>query len=75
MEKSPISHPNDGVCFFASQKNGKSEVVWYYTGSVVYANLTKKRHETNTYGERVKLVSADLFRKWANKLPQKITDK
>lgn len=50
VKKSRFSHHEYGVGLFATKTAGKNKVVGYYYGSLVYENVTKLRHETNTYG-------------------------
>lgn len=75
VKKLKISHPNAGLKWFASRNIVRGEVLRYYFYSPVYANLTKQRHKTKKYWKGVMQVTAKIFRKWPNGLPERVMDK
>lgn len=50
--KRTIDRPDDELGFFDSRKIGNGVVIWYYHGSYVYENMTKKRQEMKTHGRK-----------------------
>lgn len=75
VKESKIPYTDSGSRLFAALTFEKVKVLGLYYGSQVYASLTRKRHGTKTRVQRVMPVTVETFRKWANKLPQKVTDK
>lgn len=57
------------VCY-ACRKIGKCNVVGYYFGSLLYANLNKERETTNIYRQGLLQVTAETFQWWSNELPE-----
>lgn len=75
VNNSRITHPDAGLSFFASRKITKREVLGYYYGSLVYANLTQERYKTKMFGHGVRKVTANTFWRPANILPEKVVRK
>lgn len=57
------------------RKLGKNHVVWYYYGSLVYADLTQAQHTAKRYGEGMMGVTVEAFFTWASRIPEMATDK
>lgn len=67
-------HPDARLDLFTCQKTRIGMVVGYHYGSLIFADLVKKRHKTERYGEGVTPVVANMLRKWAIELPEELTD-
>lgn len=74
-EKLKISHADSGSRLFVPRAFRSKEVLRFYYGLRVPAELPTEQYNTNTYGEGVMQVTVEAFGKWAKDLPGTITDK
>lgn len=75
VKRSTVSHPICRLRLFAAWIACRGEVMEYYFGFPVYANLFKEEHMTKTYRVIAKKVTIKTFLKWTNHLPDKRVDK
>lgn len=68
-------HHDSGPRLFAGQTICKNKADRFCFRPLVHAHLTKQRHYTKTYGERVVLVTAETFLRWANEVLEIVTNK
>lgn len=60
---------------FAARPFERGAIVVYFYGSLVYENVTRLQQSGRVYGEHVMSVTAQTFKRLANKLPAKATDR
>lgn len=73
--KSKVLLAGCGLVLFDAQEIGKRGALRYYSGSLLYADLIKEWHETNTHGDEVIQVTAEMSSELTSELLENGTDK
>lgn len=68
MEKSNVSHSASDLCVFGARTLRKGQTSGYYYRSLLYADLHTGRSKSKILGVGVMLVTAEIFRRWANEI-------
>lgn len=58
---SKIPHDDSGSGLLAARAFRKREMLWFYYGTLLCTDLTRKRHKTRIYRERVMPMIVGLF--------------
>lgn len=74
IKKSNIMHRSAGFGVFASRPFGRGVIISYSYGSLVYGDLTTQQQSGRAYMEHVMSIMAEIFFRWADKLPEEAKD-
>lgn len=75
LKKSLTYHLQAGNGILGAKWFGKRDVVGYYSGSLVYENMTWHQHTTKKYEEAVMQVTRESFCKWAKGFADTVKDR